>query len=138
MTISSIFIVLIVACQSPSILEETIIGFSNEESVFKTGEFHTYEVTIQNQTGEMISVDRVYLYMNMERMNHPMVGTMTRVEEGVYSVDLPLAMEGDWYAEVTIENDGEEKTEQFSVYAEGEMSEEYIRGYDADTGKVPE
>ncbi len=138
MTISSIFIVLIVACQSPSALEETEIKFMNENEIHKTGVFHTYEVALIDKEGENISADQVFLYMNMERMNHPMTGTMEEKDKGKFALDLPLAMEGEWYAEVTVEIDGQEKTERFVLFAEGEMSEDYIRGYDADIDRVPE
>lgn len=137
MTFSSIFIVLIVGCSAQE-LEKVTVEFKEENQTLATGKFHTYQVNLADESGDPFSADDVSIYMNMERMNHPMQGTMQAVEEGKYTVDLPLAMEGEWYAEVTVTYDNEETTERFSLYAEGDMAEEYMKGYDADTGEVPQ
>ncbi|PYZ93573.1 hypothetical protein CR194_10440 [Salipaludibacillus keqinensis] len=138
LTITSIIILLIVACQSEPVLEKISIEFHNEGEVFETGEFQTFRVELKDKAGERLEVDDVKIHINMERMNHPMIGTMNLSEDGVYEVELPLAMAGEWYTEITLTEEGEERVERFYLQAEGEMAEEFMRGYHADTGEVPE
>ncbi|WP_096189461.1 hypothetical protein [Evansella halocellulosilytica] len=119
-------------CSTSAQTELYEIIFENEGETIETGEFQTYEVKIKGHEGERQSVDSVYLYMNMERMNHPMEGTMDEIEKGYYQIDLPLAMEGEWYAEVTVTNNGEESIQRFTLFGEGDMVMDYMKGYNAD------
>lgn len=106
------------------------------QEVLPTGEFTTYTVKITDKKGKPFDPDKVYLYLNMEMMNHPTEGTMERVSEGIYELSLPLAMAGEWYAEITL-SVGEEtrKYEGFTVQAEGDMFMEYMKGYHHDQAK---
>ena len=101
--------------------------------IIPTGEFTTYTVQISTKKKQPFDPDQVYLYLNMEMMNHPTEGTMQQVAEGIYQLDLPLAMAGEWYAEITLSIAGQERTyEGFTVTAEGEMFMEYMKGYNHD------
>ncbi|UCZ52036.1 FixH family protein [Bacillus shivajii] len=131
-TFTIVVMLLISGCNVNSELDNLEINFFNEGSTYRTGEFHTYEVALLTGEEEPISVEDVYLYMNMERMNHPMEGTMVETEKGHYQLDLPLAMEGEWYAEVTVKIGDEEKTERFLINGEGEMVMDFMKGYNAD------
>lgn len=100
-----------------------------------TGEFYTYTVKLQDPSGNPVDADKVYLFMNMEGMHHPTEGTMHVVEKGVYQLELPLAMAGEWYAEVTLSQGNEERTlDRFTVQAEGKKFMMYMKGYNADLG----
>ncbi|MCR6095718.1 FixH family protein [Salipaludibacillus agaradhaerens] len=136
MTITIITTVLIVGCRSTASSDVTVT-FLQDGDTFETGEFHTFEVRLTDEIEEPIEVDNLQIHINMERMNHPMTGTMTMDDEGTYSVELPLAMEGEWYVDVTALLEDEESIERFYIQAEGEMAEDYMRGFDADKGEVP-
>jgi hypothetical protein len=119
-------------CSSVGALGNTDIQLENAGETYQTKEFITFEVNLQDKDGEAVSPERVYLYMNMERMHHPMEGTMKETEPGNFVIDLPLAMEGEWYAIVTISEGEKEVEERFEVFAEGEMEPELLKGYNAD------
>ncbi|MBE3597144.1 MAG: FixH family protein [Hydrogenibacillus sp.] len=108
--------------------------------VLSTGEAHPYRVVVTDQGGQRVDADRVYLFLNMEGMHHPTEGTMRRVGTGEYELRLPLAMPGEWYAEVTISAGGKEKTfTGYQVRAEGKAYHLFMKGYNADTqGELPE
>ncbi len=100
-----------------------------------TGEFYKYTVELTDQAGKAVDVDKVYIFMNMEGMHHPTEGTMHAVDKGVYELELPLAMAGEWYAEVTLSLGDEERTlDRFTVQAEGKKFMMYMKGYNADVG----
>lgn len=136
MTITIIITVLIVGCRTTA-LSDVTVALLQEGDTFTTGEFHTFEVALKDKTGEPVEADNVQIHINMERMNHPMTGTMKMDDEGIYSVVLPLAMEGEWYVDVTILLEDEETTERFHIHAQGDMADDYMRGFDADSGEVP-
>ncbi|MFA9555887.1 FixH family protein [Evansella sp. AB-rgal1] len=132
MTICTVLIVGIVACSNGGIDSIQATFFNNGET-YPTGEFTTYSVSLVDSSGEPVSVEKLYFYMNMEKMNHPMEGTMKEVKEGLYEIELPLAMPGEWYVNVTIFNGKEERAlDSFTVYAEGDMVMEYMRGFNSD------
>jgi hypothetical protein len=71
--------------------------------------------------------------MNMKMMNHPIEGTMKEVDKGLYELELPLAMAGEWYVNVIVTIEGEEFVfEDFSIIAEGPKQLDWIKGYHAD------
>lgn len=112
---------------------DIVVNFLNEGDVISTEGFHTYSLQVTNQKGDALTVESVYLYMNMKRMNHPIEGTMKKVDVGYYELDLPLAMAGEWYANVTINANGETFVfEDFTIYGEGPKQMEYMKGFNAD------
>lgn len=117
-------------------LNELNVELIPAAEILPTGEFTTYTVQITDKNKNPFDPDRVYLYLNMEMMNHPTEGTMERVSEGVYELALPLAMAGEWYAEITLYvGDQEKKYEGFTVQAEGDKFMEYMKGYNHDQEK---
>lgn len=115
------------------------VEFAGAQEVVPTGEFTKYTVTVKDSNGKTTSVDKVYLFMNMEGMHHPTEGTMKEVQTGVYELELPLAMEGEWYAEVTITvGDKEHTYGKYYQKAEGKKHMMYMKGYNADLGKPNE
>ncbi|MGO4888520.1 FixH family protein [Anaerobacillus sp. MEB173] len=134
-----IFAISLIGCSSENnqfestILNDAEVNFLNQGELFQTGEMNTYTVEVTDSSGSPLQPDSVYIYMNMEMMNHPMEGTMHEVEAGTYQLDLPLAMAGDWYVQVTIKDGEEEKVfEDFAIQAEGEKVMEIMTGYHAD------
>ncbi|WNF35831.1 FixH family protein [Bacillaceae bacterium IKA-2] len=128
-----IMLMLIIGCSSGSELKNLTVNFSDEANTVSTEGFHIYTVQISDKSGSSIDVDKVYLYMNMKMMNHPIEGTMNRVEEGLYQLELPLSMAGEWYANLTVTFDEDTKVfEDFLFSGEGEKQMEYITGYHAD------
>ncbi|UTR11188.1 FixH family protein [Evansella sp. LMS18] len=119
-------------CSSANALGNTDIQLKNAGETYPTKEFITYEVILQDKDGEAVSPETVYLYMNMERMHHPMEGKMKETEPGKFAIELPLAMEGEWYAIVTISEGENEVEKQFEIFGEGEMEPELLKGYNAD------
>ncbi|MDG5789207.1 FixH family protein [Evansella sp. AB-P1] len=131
MTICTVIIVTMTGCNK-SELDTLIVNLKQEGETFQKGEFTTYEVSLKSQQEEQVSVDDVYLYMNMEHMNHPMEGKMEKVRDGIYEIDLPLAMAGEWYVLVNVRHEGEEREIPFHVFAEGDMVMKYMQDYHAD------
>lgn len=131
-----LFASLLSACMADSSapsLNDIEVELIPAKSMIPTGEFTTYTVRVSTKNKQPFDPDQVYLYLNMERMNHPTEGTMKRIDEGIYELDLPLAMAGEWYAEITLSVDEQTRTyEGFSVHAEGEMFMEYMKGYHHD------
>ena len=131
-TIFTVAMLLMGCSSNQQFLENLNVTFENEGATMPT-EFQTYTVQLTDSAGDVVDVDEVYLYMNMERMNHPIEGTMHNISEGVYELELPLAMAGEWYANITVTNDGDVKLfEGFVLYAEGERQMEFMKGYNAD------
>lgn len=119
-----------------SILNEVEVNFYADQEIVPTGEKRTYTVELKDPKGNPFDADHVYLYMNMNMMNHPTEGTMKKVRPGTYELELPLAMAGEWYAHVTLTQGGvERKVEGFNQLAEGEKHIELMRGYHADQPK---
>lgn len=128
-----LLIVILFGCSSSAAsLSDTTISLENLGETYGTGEFIPYVITVNDSNGNPFSVDEVYLYINMEGMNHPMEGTMEEKEAGRYELSLPLAMEGEWYVIVTVFAGEDEQEERFTVYAEGERVMEYMKGYNHD------
>lgn len=128
--------ILLSACGQQNGLEDIQVSFEGEKEVIPTGEMTTYIVKLGDASGKPIDVEKVYLYMNMKMMNHPTEGTMKRVDTGTYQLDLPLAMAGEWYANVTISEGGQQREiEGFKQQAEGEKKIELMKGYHADQQK---
>ncbi|MBU9721857.1 MULTISPECIES: FixH family protein [Bacillaceae] len=131
MTIWTVLIVTMVGCQNDR-GEDLQIEFMNEGNTYRTGEFITFNLGLSDQEGAPVTADQVYFYMNMERMNHPMEGTMIEVSPGNYEIELPLAMEGEWLVEITTTKENKVIEERFYVHGEGDMAMEYMTGYNAD------
>lgn len=130
-----LFILLLVltACSlSAASLSDVTVTFENADETYEAGEFVPYIVTLKDDRDNYLTVDEVYLYINMEGMNHPMEGTMEEMESGVYELPLPLSMAGEWYVVVTVKQGEEEREETFTVYGEGERVMEYMKGYNHD------
>lgn len=128
-----IVLILIIGCSSGNALKNLTVNLLDEENTVSTEGFHTYSVQISDESGSAIDVDKVYFYMNMKMMNHPIEGTMNRVKEGLYQLELPLPMAGEWYANLTVTLDEDTKMfEDFLFSGEGEKQMEYIIGYHAD------
>lgn len=124
---------------SAAALKEITATFTSAQAVVPTGEFQKYTVALMDKAGQATSVDKVYVFMNMEGMHHPTEGTMHEVEKGVYTIELPLAMAGEWYAEVTLTTGSASHTlDRFTVMAEGKKFMMYMKGYNADTGAAPQ
>lgn len=121
--------------EAPPVVDLASIKVTLETAAqpIETGVMTPYVVSLADEQGNPVEVDSVHFYMNMEMMNHPTQGTMQKMENGKYEVELPLAMEGEWYTIITITK-GEESTEmkEFKVQATGEKFMEYMKGYDAD------
>lgn len=64
---------------------------------------------------------------------------MRHIGPGTYEIFLPLAMGGEWYAEITVTVGGKEHTfTGYHVQAEGKHYQQFIKGYNADElGEVP-
>lgn len=125
---------LVTACTSTTAPNSGIeVMFLNDGQVISTEGFHTYSVQLTNKDGETIDAQEVYIYINMEMMNHPIEGTMQKGDTGLYELDLPLAMAGDWYVNVSVTIDGNKyEFSDFSIIAEGPKQMEYMKGYNAD------
>lgn len=97
-----------------------------------SGEFNTFTVEVKG--GE--KPENVYLYINMEGMNHPIEGTMKEKGDGKYELDLPVAMGGKWYAVIRVlDKDGEVvQSEKIAdaFEATGDHAMKYMKGYNAD------
>lgn len=133
----AVLMVFTVACgqaTSPgAALNDVKVELVKEKEPIATGEMKGYTVKL-TANGSPVDVDKVYYYMNMKGMHHPAEGTMKKVETGVYKVDLPLAMPGEWYAEITLTKGSESrKVEGFTVQAEGKKYMQYMKGYNADS-----
>jgi hypothetical protein len=97
-------------------------------SIPKAGEFSSFLVNTRDETFEKIEI-----LLNMEEMDHLITGTMKLAGKNKYTLDLPTAMAGKWYAEVFLYRGNEVvKTVRFLFEAEGELSEKYLQGYNAD------
>lgn len=132
------FIVLMVVtgCSSSDYSSELQVNFLQDGATISTEGFQTYSVELKDKDGKAIDVEQVYMYMNMEMMNHPIEGTMNHVGKGVYELDLPLAMSGDWYVNLSVTFNGETTVlEGFSIFGEGEKQMEWMKGYHADDHK---
>lgn len=114
-------------------LASITVELETTEQPIETGVMNPYIVLLKDQQGNPVEVDSVHFYMNMDMMNHPTQGTMQQKEAGAYTLDLPLAMKGEWYTIITLRR-GEQSIEikDFKIQAEGEKHMEYMRGYDAD------
>jgi hypothetical protein len=122
--------IIITGCSSR---EDVNVLFLEEGKTISTEGFHTYTVELTDKKGNPLAADSVFLFVNMKVMNHPMQGTMKQIEDGLYELDLPLAMAGEWLADVTVIINGEPKVfEGFELFAEGSINKEYIKGYHAD------
>ncbi|MBE3594821.1 MAG: FixH family protein [Candidatus Carbobacillus altaicus] len=115
------------------------VALKTDEPVYPTGEFKPYRVEIKDATGQPVDVDKVYYFMNMEGMHHPTEGTMRHIGPGSYELFLPLAMPGEWYAEITVEAGDKSHTfTGYHVQAEGKHYQQYMKGYNADElGEIP-
>lgn len=119
--------------QSGAALNDVKVELVKEKEPIATGEMKAYTVKL-TRNGAPVDVDKVYYYMNMKGMHHPAEGTMKRVEKGVYRIELPLAMPGEWQAEITLYQGSEtRKVEGFTIQAEGKKYMQYMKGYNADT-----
>lgn len=124
-------LMLVIGCSNPK--SDIEVNFLNNNEIISTEGFHTYKVEIKNEDESGTAVEKVYLYLNMEMMNHPIEGTMEKAQTGIYSIDLPLAMSGDWYAVVTVTMNGQDHTfEDFQFEATGEKNLDFMKGYNAD------
>ncbi|MBU9711445.1 FixH family protein [Evansella tamaricis] len=128
----TICIVSILGCSGEENLNDYNVLLENEGNTYQTGEFIPLKVIVEDPSGEPVSVDDIFLYMNMERMNHPMQGTMEEQDQGMYIIELPLAMGGEWYVDVLIKDGKKEREERFYIHGEGEMVMEYMMGYNKD------
>ncbi|MDY0323493.1 MAG: FixH family protein [Candidatus Carbobacillus sp.] len=115
------------------------VELKTETPVYPTGVFKPYRVEIRDASGKPVDVDKVYYFMNMEGMHHPTEGTMRHIGPGTYELFLPLAMGGEWYAEITVDVGGQSHTfTGYHVQAEGKHYQQFIKGYNADElGEVP-
>ncbi|MFN7251716.1 MAG: hypothetical protein ACK4M9_13095 [Anaerobacillus sp.] len=129
-----IIAMLVIGCASSSSNSKNVeVKFLNEGQVLSTESFNTYSVKLVNNKGDAIDAEKVYLYLNMKMMNHPIEGTMKRVDIGLYELELPLAMAGEWYANVTVTVEGETiEFSEFAIIAEGPKQVEWMKGYHAD------
>jgi hypothetical protein len=129
-----IIAMLVIGCTSSSSNFNNVeVRFLNDGQVLSTEAFNTYTVKLVNNDGDAIDAEKVYLYMNMKMMNHPIEGTMKKVDKGLFELELPLAMAGDWYANVTVTIGGETvEFNDFEIIAEGPKQMEWMKGYHAD------
>ena len=130
LTISILLTLGISACGNQ--LTKMDIQLENNGETYETGDFSRYRVLLTDENGNPASAEEVSIYINMERMNHPMEGIMNETKTGTYEIDLPLAMEGEWYIIVNAYIGKEEREEKFTVYGKGEMVMEYMQGFNAD------
>ncbi|WP_164984934.1 FixH family protein [Ammoniphilus sp. CFH 90114] len=134
----AVVVLLMTACSQGqgTKLNDIEVSFNGAQAVVPTGQKTLYTVELKDKDGKAIDVEKVYLYMNMNMMNHPTEGTMKRVNPGTYQLELPLAMAGEWYAHVTITEAGvERKVEGFTQQADGDKHMELMKGYHADEQK---
>lgn len=119
---------LLVGCHETS-NPTSIIEFQTSSELPRSGEFERFTVTI---TEEELTIDKVTLYLNMEGMNHPLEGTMEKEASNLFTLDLPIAMGGTWYAIVRLYHKDDVITERFDFEAIGDIDERFIHGYHAD------
>lgn len=129
-----IIVIVVTACSNTGNLSDDVqVDFKNNGERLSTEGFQTYSVQLADGDGNPLDREKVYIYMNMKMMNHPIEGTMKNVAPGIYELDLPLAMAGDWYVHISVTENGETVVyDDFTVIAEGEKNMEYMKGYHAD------
>jgi len=121
------------SADAPVKLEDIKVSLEAAEDPVPTGEMTLYTVELKDQKGNPTAVDRVHLYLNMDMMNHPTQGTLKEAGEGVYTVELPLGMEGEWYTIITLsKGDMKREIKEFKVQAKGEKHMDLMTGYNAD------
>ncbi|MBT9282041.1 MAG: FixH family protein [Hydrogenibacillus schlegelii] len=121
-------------------VEALTVKLEAPTDVVETGAATPFRVRVEDERGQPVDVEKVYLFTNMEGMHHPTEGTMRHVGPGTYELRLPLAMAGEWYAEVTVTAGGKTKTfTGYTVRAEGKTVHAFMKGYNADEqGELPE
>ncbi|RXI98336.1 hypothetical protein DS745_18605 [Anaerobacillus alkaliphilus] len=128
-----IMVMVVTGCSTSNPPAEVQVTFLDDGQTISTNDFHTYTVQIKNKDGLALDVESVYMFMNMKMMNHPIEGTMNKVDTGLYEIDLPLAMSGDWYVDVSVTYKGETIVyEDFSITAEGPKQMEWMKGFNKD------
>ncbi|MBP1932072.1 FixH family protein [Ammoniphilus resinae] len=121
------------SADAPVKLEDIKVSLEAAKNPVLTGEMTLYTVKLQDQKGNPAAVDSVHVYLNMDMMNHPTQGTMKEAGEGVYTVELPVGMEGEWYTIITLsKGDMKREIKEFKVQAKGEKHMDLMTGYNAD------
>jgi len=121
------------SADAPIKLEDIKVSLEAAQDPVPTGEMTLYTVKLQDQKGNPATVDSVHLYLNMDMMNHPTQGTMKEAGDGVYTLELPLGMEGEWYTIITLsKGDMKREIKEFKIEAKGEKHMDLMTGYTAD------